>query len=114
MDPTIGFERLGGATLVRLAGAVDISNSEQARAQITGTLRPNPGVVALLLDDLEYCDSAGVRLVFDLGRDLGRLGGELRVVIPPQSPIRRLFALVQLGEAVPVYETAADATNGSA
>jgi anti-sigma B factor antagonist len=48
------------------------------------------------LSDVRYVDSSGLSPLFDLRRRLRTRRQELRVVVPPQSHVRRALELVDL------------------
>jgi hypothetical protein len=43
--------------------------------------------------------------VFDLSRRLARRRQELRVVLPPSSPLRRLLELTDVASVAPIHES---------
>lgn len=99
------IERIGDARLVRLSGSLDIANAEAIGARMTQELGAEAGVIAIDIGGLEYCDSAGVRTIYQLRRHLTAAGHDLRVVLPPTSPVRRLFEVVGFAEALPLYDS---------
>lgn len=99
------IERIGAARLMRLTGPLDIANAEAIRTQMFREITAEGGIVAIDLGGLDYCDSAGVRTIYQLRRDLTAAGHDLRVVLPPASPLRRLFEVVGFTDAVPLYDS---------
>jgi anti-anti-sigma factor len=50
-----------------------------------------------------YLDSAGIEVLFELSRRLGRRRQELRLVMPQSSPLKRVIELTEVGTVAPVY-----------
>jgi anti-anti-sigma factor len=95
--------------VVRLAGEVDISNAAALGEHISGAVSNDVAGLVLDLSDTGYFDSAGIRMLFELG---GRLGGrrqELALVVPEDSLIRHSLTVVEVGQAMGMHETVDDA-----
>jgi anti-anti-sigma factor len=101
----IVLDRRGGSIVARLSGEVDMSNATYVREQLL-TSMPNDAL-ALVLDisGTRYLDSAAIEVLFDVSRRLGRRRQELRLVMPPDSPLRRVIELTEVRTAAPVYES---------
>ncbi|HET8823117.1 MAG TPA: STAS domain-containing protein, partial [Thermoleophilaceae bacterium] len=56
-----------------------------------------------------YLDSAAIEVLFDLSRRLGRRRQELRLVMPPGSPLKRVIELTEVHTAAPVHESLEEA-----
>jgi anti-anti-sigma factor len=101
----IGVERQGGTVVARLSGEVDMTNATRVREQL---LEAVPNDVLALVVDLEGCrylDSAAIEVLFDLSRRLERRRQDLRLVMPPSSPLKRVIELTEIGTAAPVYDS---------
>jgi anti-anti-sigma factor len=83
----IRFETVDGVVVARIEGEVDMSNADDLGAAITA--RVSSDAVALVLDlaAVEYLDSAGIHVLFDLRERLSRRGQGIRLVLGPGSPI---------------------------
>jgi anti-anti-sigma factor len=101
----IVLDRRGGSVVARLSGEVDMSNASYVREQLLVST-PNDAL-ALVIDisGCRYLDSAGIEVLFDVSRRLGRRRQELRLVMPPTSPLRRVIELTEVHTAAPVYES---------
>jgi anti-sigma B factor antagonist len=101
----IVLDRRGGSIVARLNGEVDMSNASYVRDQLLASM-PNDAL-ALVLDitDCRYLDSAAIEVLFEVSRRLGRRRQELRLVMPPESPLRRVIELTEVHTAAPVYES---------
>jgi anti-anti-sigma factor len=101
----IVLDRRGGHVVARLSGEVDMSNAAYLREQLLASM-PNDAL-ALVIDisDTRYLDSAAIEVLFDVSRRLRRRRQELRLVMPPSSPLRRVIELTEVHTAAPVYES---------
>ena len=64
-------------------------------------------VDGLVVDVTEvlYADSAGIRVLFDLARDLRRRDQSLAVTAPAGSPLRRLLKITNFQEVAPICDS---------
>jgi anti-anti-sigma factor len=101
----IVLDRRGGSIVARLSGEVDMSNATYVREQLLASM-PNDAL-ALVLDigGCRYLDSAAIEVLFDVSRRLGQRRQDLRLVMPPTSPLRRVIELTEVHTAAPVYES---------
>ena len=101
----IVLERRGGHVVARLSGEVDMSNADYLRDQLLAST-PNDAL-ALVLDitSTRYLDSAAIEVLFDVSRRLARRRQQLRLVMPPDSPLKRVIELTEVHTAAPLYES---------
>jgi anti-anti-sigma factor len=95
----------GRAVIARLTGELDLSNT----ANIGGALAegvPN-GAHGLVLDlsDVEYLDSAGIHLIYELREKLRARGQALQLVIPAEAPANDALRLAGVAGHVATAET---------
>jgi anti-anti-sigma factor len=85
-----------------LVGEIDLSNVDAlGRALREGV--PNTAVGLVLdLTRVTYLDSTGVRLIFELARELADRQQDVRVVVPHASPLRRVLRLAGVDAALPM------------
>ena len=82
-----------------------MSNAPYVREQLVESM-PNEALALVLeLSGCRYLDSAAIEVLFELSRRLGRRRQELRLVVPPDSPLRRVLELTEVHTAAPVHET---------
>ena len=101
----IAVERRGASVVAHVTGEIDMTNAAYLREQLLDSM-PNDAL-ALVIDisACRYLDSAAIEVLFDLSRRLGRRRQELRLVMPPSSPLKRVIELTEVGSAAPVYES---------
>lgn len=91
--------------MVSLPAEIDVTNAVQVQALVTAALTPGVTVVIADLTATRFCDSAGLRHLLLAHRQAGRAGVQLRLVIPPGSPVDRVTELTGIGRYVAVYPT---------
>jgi anti-anti-sigma factor len=96
--------------IARLAGEIDLSNAlgmEEAIASST----PNDALTVVVdLSALDYIDSAGIRLVYQLREQLSVRGQELKLVMPPNSPAADALRLAGVMGQLDVSDSLVQAT----
>jgi anti-anti-sigma factor len=101
----VAIERQGGAVVAHLSGEVDMTNAARVREELLISV-PNDALSLVIdLDGCRYLDSAAIEVVFDLARRLGRRRQELKLVLPPSSPLVRVLTLTEVHSVAPVHET---------
>lgn len=90
--------------LLHVVGEVDLSNADDVRDRIGALVSSAAAVVLLDLSDTAYVDSAGIAMIFRLAERLGWSRQELRLVVPPDSPVGGVIRLTNLDRVVPVQE----------
>src|SRR5215207_9703295 len=79
---------------VRVAGEVD---DEMRRAEATDARK-----IELDLDQIEFLDAAGIRLLLDLSRRSRRNGTRLRIRAASSPHVRRVLELTGVEEQLPI------------
>lgn len=76
----------GRVVIARLTGELDLSNTANIGGAVAESI-PNAALALILdLSDVEYLDSAGIHLIYDLREKLRARGQRLQLVIPSDSP----------------------------
>jgi anti-anti-sigma factor len=83
----VRFETIGRVVVARLEGEIDMSNAHELGAAITGRVSSEAQALVLDLAAVEYLDSAGIHVVYELRERLKRRGQEIRLVVAPDSPV---------------------------
>ena len=108
----IVLDRRGGDVVARLSGEVDMSNATYVRDQLLASMSNEALALVLDITGCRYLDSAAIEVLFDMSRRLARRRQELRLVMPPSSPLRRVIELTEVHTAAPVYESLEAALSG--
>jgi anti-sigma B factor antagonist len=93
----------GPVPVARVTGDIDLANAPRARDDLLAIAADAPGLV-LDLTAVAYLDSAGVKILFQLARDLRRRDQTLVVTVPTGSPLRRLLKITSFHEVAPVCD----------
>ncbi len=96
---------VGSYVLLRLDGELDLSNASDVQEELFDALPPTvPGAI-LDLATLQYVDSAGIRVLFDLVRRLEVRRQTCALSLPAGARVRRLLEITGLDQVLPVRET---------
>jgi anti-anti-sigma factor len=90
---TVETSTEGGSMHIALRGEIDLANAAAVEDQIREAVSHQPTAVSVDLTDLTYLDSAGIRILFGLASRLEALRIVLELVVPLDSPTRRLIEL---------------------
>lgn len=102
-DATVNVEHDHEDTVrITVTGEMDMDNATGVEHQILDAISNQLTAVTVDLSGLDYIDSAGVRVLFTLGTRLGTLQIALQLLVPSQSPIRRVIDLSGVTAAIPV------------
>jgi anti-sigma B factor antagonist len=89
-----------GATIVALAGELDLSTIPRMEGPLLEQVRQRPAVV-LDLSDLSFIDSSGIGILIKASQQSN--GTPMRVVIGPGSQVERIFRIAGIEKALRVF-----------
>jgi anti-sigma B factor antagonist len=104
--PVLGVESAGSATVVRLAGEIDLYNVDQVRTAIGGAVDSGPSRVVIDLSQVEFMDSTALGVLIEARAALPE--GALRLAAPQLETMRAL-KVSGLDRHLPVHDTVAEA-----
>lgn len=99
------FEQVGEVTIATLTGDVDMSNANDVSAALLRAMTNEALALVMDLTHVEYFDSAGIHLLYDLREKLRVRGQRLRIVVPPGSRARDTLELAAVLQSVEADET---------
>jgi anti-sigma B factor antagonist len=111
----------GGPPLVAMPAEIDVNNAGQVGTELDCWLfQPGSDLIIADLTTTTFCDSCGVRALFQAHSRAAAEGIELRLAASPA--VQRIFSLTGLDQVVSIYPslaaalaaTAARSTRGSA
>lgn len=106
----ITFEPRGPeGILAVVAGEIDSSNVVELRNAVADNVPAAAGELVIDLSATSYVDSAGVELIFELARRLAARRQTLAVVAPPDSGVRRVLELCDVGSVARLEASLRDA-----
>ena len=95
--------------VARLSGEIDVTNRDEVYATLDRAVTNTALGLVVDLSEIGYFDSAAVHLLFDVRTQLQRHRQGLRIVVPPDTFIRRVLQIVNLDAEVGLDETVAEA-----
>lgn len=99
--------------VAHVTGEIDLSNAERIGTALTDAIQNDLLALVLDLSDLDYLDSAGIRLIYRLQENLRARGQAFRLVIPNGSPVKYALRLAGLNDHVETLETIDAAFGGT-
>ena len=99
------IERVDGVCVARPREDIDAASARRMRDALAECLDEGGDSLVLDLSETRYIDSAGIDMLFRMSELLRERRARLQLVIPPESNLARLAAIVALPSAVPVHET---------
>ena len=96
--------------VVRLAAEIDLTNREEACDRLCAALARGAAVVIADLTATWFCDCGSWRGLLAVQHWAAAQGSQLRLVLPPGSPVRRLADLTDLDGQLSVYSSVREAT----
>ena len=89
---------------IAVGGEIDLANADAVERQIFDAISNQLTEVTLDLHALTYIDSAGLRVLFTLGTRLKTLAITLELIVPTESPIRKVIELSGVAAAISVRQ----------
>jgi stage II sporulation protein AA (anti-sigma F factor antagonist) len=98
----IDFEDRDGVVVASVEGEIDSSNAADLRLALSERLPSSSSGLVLDLSAVNYLDSSGIQLLFDLGRRLAARRQSIRLVVPGDAPMRRVLELCAIESVAPM------------
>lgn len=111
-SPPIAIETVGAATVVAVAGEIDLAAEEPLRDVLERACDAGTAVVVVDLTATTFVDSTALGLLVAAFRRLDARGARLRVVAVP-GPVRRALELTALIDPLGVVERRDQALAGA-
>ena len=99
----------GGITIATVDGEIDLSNAAELEMAISHAVGNEALGLVVDLVGVDYLDSSGVTLLFNLARRLSRRQQEFVVVVPGEAHVREILSLSGATEALALHESVAEA-----
>jgi anti-anti-sigma factor len=91
-----------GPVILTLPAAIDLTNANDIRDQITAAIKPGTRVIIADLTATTFCDSQGRRALLQAHKQAGPNGTELRLLKPTQAA-RRVLELAGMDRVLAIY-----------
>lgn len=95
----------GEATVVTVAGELDILTAARFSAFVGELVRRQVGDLLIDLCQARFVDSAGLQILLSAQRQVSRHARWLGVICPHNSPVRRVMELARLTEPLGVFSS---------
>lgn len=92
----------GTAVVITLAAEIDLTNNERVCGQLDAAFASGADVVVADLTSTWFCDCASLRRLLAVQQRAASRGGQLRLVIPSGSQVRRLAGLTGLDKLLDI------------
>jgi anti-anti-sigma factor len=83
----------GDVVVAGITGEIDVSNADAIERAIVAEVTNEAAGLVLDLAGLSFMDSSGVHVLFHLSERLAVRGQRLALILPPDSPPRRVLEL---------------------
>jgi anti-anti-sigma factor len=103
-------QRANPAVVVPLAAEIDLTNNEQAYDRLCAAFVAGAAVVIADFTATSFCDCSSLRRLLAVQQRAAAGGGQLRLVIPSGSPVRRLADLMEMNGRLHIYPSAREAS----
>ena len=98
-----------GVTIASVEGEIDLSNAAELEMAISHAVANEAVGLVVDLAGVEYLDSSGVTLLFNLARRVSRRQQEFLVVVPGEAHVREILTLSGATEALELHDTLPEA-----
>jgi anti-anti-sigma factor len=95
----------GDVVVARVTGELDLAGAPSTGDAIGEAVPTSARALVVDFSGLEFIDSSGIAMLFNLARRLGSRRQELRVVAVDGGPVARVLEIVEFDRAAPVHET---------
>lgn len=106
-----GVDRRDGATIVSLAGELDLYNAEEVRSALLDAVAEEPDKLVVDLEEVTFIDSTALGVLVDVHRRMG--GREKFHLAAPGLEVRRALEVSGLDRHFSVHDTIADALDAT-
>jgi anti-anti-sigma factor len=104
--PVVGLDDRDGASVMRLAGELDLYNAADLRAALDQAIAPGPRCIVIDLALVEFVDSTALGVLIEARSRLGQDGLRLAA---PQLETRRTLQISGLDRHLTVHDTVDEA-----
>jgi anti-sigma B factor antagonist len=108
----IEFRTRNRALIAYVTGEIDLSNSSELGGVLADATANHLLGLVVNLSEVEYLDSAGIQLIYQLRESLRSRGQVLRLVIPSNSPAYDAIRLAGLVPHIDIRDTLEQALEG--
>src|SRR3954469_22102706 len=101
----LAIEERGDVVIARVTGELDLAGAPSTGEAIAEAVPTSARTLVVDFSRLEFIDSSGIAMLFNLARRLGARRPEVRAAARGGEPVARVLEIVEFGRAAPVHET---------
>jgi anti-anti-sigma factor len=101
----LAIEERDDVVVAKVTGELDLAGAPSTGEAIGEAVPTSARVLVVDCSGLEFIDSSGIAMLFNLARRLASRRQELRVVARNGEPVARVLEIVEFDRAAPVHET---------
>jgi anti-anti-sigma factor len=105
----LDLDEQSGITIATVDGEIDLSNAAELEVAISHAVGNEALGLVVDLAHVDYLDSSGVTLLFNLARRLSRRQQKFVVVVPGEAHVREILSLSGAAEALALHESLSEA-----
>jgi anti-anti-sigma factor len=91
--------------VAHVTGELDLAGAPATGETIAEAVPTSARALVVNFSGLEFIDSSGIAMLFNLARRLNGRRQELRVVAVDGKPVARVLEIVEFDRAAPIHET---------
>jgi anti-sigma B factor antagonist len=99
----------GAFVIAEITGEIDMSNADDLARTMSGRLTNDSAGLIVDLSAVTYLDSAAIHAIYEMRERLAARALVFRLVVPPEAPTLMALRLTGVPDAVPMFDTVADA-----
>ena len=109
--PGIRYRRkmINGMPVVAAPAEIDIATEDQLRAVLLDAISGRHPTVVVDMIRTRFCDSSGIHTLLQAHKRALAEGGELRLVVPADGAVPRIFTLTCLDRFIPCFASREEA-----
>jgi len=108
-DSHDSVEMINGVPVVVGPAEIDVTTAEQLRSVLLEAASHGHTTIVVDMTRTRFCDSCGLSVLVRAHKRAFGEGGELRLVIPPDGTVFRIFALTSLYRFIPRFDSLTEA-----
>jgi anti-sigma B factor antagonist len=101
----VRFESVGAIVVAHIEGEIDLSNAEEIGTAIADHVSNEDHGLIIDLAQVDYIDSAGIHVIYELRERLSNRGQRLLLVIAPASAIVAALDFAGVQSSIGAAET---------
>ena len=103
------IEERDDVVIASVSGELDLAGAPSTGEAIGEAVPTSARTLVVDFTKLEFIDSSGIAMLFNLARRLASRRQELRVVAVDGKPVARVLEIVEFERAAPVHQTVEEA-----